>query len=734
MKKNIKKIIIAFLGLVLFFTGSSVLASGPFNGQSGDCPSMGIGVYPNNIQRDSYGCWTATNVSANAGDTVNVSLWYHNNTSSTLTNVKASLSQSSTGPATNYTFSGNMYSSQGNTPLGSVSLNLSSSQTLTYQSAHWMADKQAIDNDIDTALLNMGNGVQANLGSVPPGWNDYGQIIVVFKVGNTNNNLTNCTISNFTANGSTSTSINQGNSVNLNWNTNGCTSAEISYVGSVNTSGSTTVYPNSNRTYVLTAYGSSGSSQTRSVYVDVNNNNYNDDNCEIEEFTINNSTSTVYVDEGDDVNIVWETRDCSSVEVEGPDFDSNHKNGDEDFEVERSGTYRIRAYDSDGSYETESIRVRIDENDDDQCKIIDFYSSSTSVNSGQAVTVIWDTENCDYVTISNIGSHLPPSYSRVIYPTSTKTYDLKAYGEGNDPEEDLRIFVNNYIPPTIVTPVYNSCAVTTLATNVGTSSATLNGLVNGSSSNTYFQYGTTVSMNSRTTSRSLNSGSNFSETISGLSPNTIYFYRLVSDCGGGTSYGSIEIFRTNKIATNSVVTTTVVQGTTVVGTSSPIMLKIENRYKSIRVRDDIFYTITYKNIGSKKLSNSLLQVVLPDGITFIRASDGTYVRNEKTLSLDLGDLDAGESGIVYLDARVDSLSRENAQIVTTALLIYTSPKGAQENAIAYVLNNPDFGNNNLTASAFFAGGCGMNLIGWLLLIIVILLIILIVRRYFLHRN
>jgi len=71
----------------------------------------------------------------------------------------------------------------------------------------------------------------------------------------------------------------------------------------------------------------------------------------------------------------------------------------------------------------------------------------------------------------------------------------------------------------------------------------------------------------------------------------------------------------------------------------------------------------------------------------------------------------------------------NPQIVTTALLVYTSPNGAQENAIAYSVNNPGNCNTTLGASAFFANFSPSGLLFWLLLIIIILLIVLIARTY-----
>ena len=227
------------------------------------------------------------------------------------------------------------------------------------------------------------------------------------------------------------------------------------------------------------------------------------------------------------------------------------------------------------------------------------------------------------------------------------------------------------------------------------------------------------------------SSSSFNEILTGLSPNTIYFYRLVSNCGnGGISKGLIQIFQTFGTTTNT--TTIIKQGTTIVGTESPIMLKIENKYQSFRVGDNVDYTVTYKNISNKTLTHPILQVVLPKEIEFLNSSRGTYSNNTYTLTVSLEDLIPNIEGTVYLQGRVDSINT-NAQIVTTAILVYTARNGAQENAMAYVLNNP-MGGSSLGALALFGSMFGMGIIGWLLLLILILLIILLFRKIYRERR
>ncbi|MFA6386743.1 MAG: hypothetical protein WCW04_03175, partial [Candidatus Paceibacterota bacterium] len=233
--------------------------------------------------------------------------------------------------------------------------------------------------------------------------------------------------------------------------------------------------------------------------------------------------------------------------------------------------------------------------------------------------------------------------------------------------------------------------------------------------------------------------------VTGLSPYTIYYFRMVSDCQGGQSLGAMEVFRTlaiptannNNTNTTNTTRTVVVQGTTVVGTASPILLNITNKYELIGQGDLIDYIVDYKNIGSAILTRPMVQVVLPTNVTLINASRGTYSVDDHTLSAPLEDLYPGQEGVIYLQARVDSVPLNNSQIVTTAILVYTSANGSQENAMAYVLNAPKItgivaGDSTLAGNAFFAGLLSIGLLGWLLILLLILIIVLISRSY--NRN
>ncbi len=560
-----------------------------------------------------------------------------------------------------------------------------------------------------------------------------GQQVTQQQTVTVNQQVNNCVINNFTA---SPNSITSGQSSMLNWGTSNCTSATISNLNySVSVSGSQVVYPTYTTTYVLTAVGSQGQQVTQQQTVTVGNQ-YS--NCYISYFTVNNQQS-VTIQSGALATLAWSVSgnnynsNCT-VSITGPNFTGSGLNGSQTIYPNYSGTYTLTVYGSGSGNQTQSVYVNVTNNQYNNCTISSFTASPTSINYGGVSILNWSTNNCTSVSISNIGT-VNAYGSQSVYPVNTTTYTLSAYGSGGYPvTQSVQVNVNNYVPTP--TPVNNACAVTSVATNVTSNSVTLNGIISGtnlySNTNSYFEYGRSVYLGSQTSSRSSNGSTIFSDTLTGLSPSTIYYFRFDSNCGNGISNGSINIFQTlgNQVNYRTIIR----QGTTVVGTESPIMLTIEDRYQSIRLGDEIDYVVTYKNIGNKKLGHILLQVILPKGIAYVNSSQGTFSSDTYTVSVPLQDLNPGDGGQLFVTGRVDSLDPGNAQVVTTALLVYTNPKGAQENAIAYVLNNPFYqNNNNLAGLAFLGWFFNLGILGWMMLIIIILLIILLSRRYYERR-
>jgi glycosidase len=95
-------------------------------------------------------------------------------------------------------------------------------------------------------------------------------------------------------------------------------------------------------------------------------------------------------------------------------------------------------------------------------------------------------------------------------------------------------------------PTINSSS----ASNIVISTATLNAAVtpNGSATSVAFEYGTSISYGSTTSSQSIGSGNSpqsIATNISGLAANTTYHFRVIATNAQGTSYGTNQTFNTS---------------------------------------------------------------------------------------------------------------------------------------------------------------------------------------------
>jgi hypothetical protein len=95
---------------------------------------------------------------------------------------------------------------------------------------------------------------------------------------------------------------------------------------------------------------------------------------------------------------------------------------------------------------------------------------------------------------------------------------------------------------TTLTATGSPVVITNPATNITTSSATLNGSLDphGLTTSVSFQYGTTTSYGSTTPMQTHtgNTYRNISANINGLTTHTIYHFRIVATNSAGTRFGS----------------------------------------------------------------------------------------------------------------------------------------------------------------------------------------------------
>jgi uncharacterized protein (TIGR02145 family) len=186
--------------------------------------------------------------------------------------------------------------------------------------------------------------------------------------------------------------------------------------------------------------------------------------------------------------------------------------------------------------------------------------STTSASSGGEVTddggvtvtargVCWSTTTGPTVALTTRtenGTGEGEFTSSITGLTPETTYYVRAYATnqyGTSYGAELSFTASaSVLPPS---------ATTSSATPVGTTTATLNGLVNanGLSTTVTFEYGTTTSYGQTATAAESpvtgSSATSVSAAVTGLLPSTTYHFRVKAVSSGGTAYGNDMTFTTN---------------------------------------------------------------------------------------------------------------------------------------------------------------------------------------------
>jgi hypothetical protein len=540
----------------------------------------------------------------------------------------------------------------------------------------------------------------------------------------------NCVINSFTANPN---SVNYGYYSTLNWNTTDCNYVRI--VGgninqsNLNADGSkSTGSLYNDTTFTLTAYGNNGSvSKTVTVDVDGNNN----DDCEIDSFY----ASPDEIDEGEDTTLYWETTDCDDVYISngiGNVSDDGHVDTDDLFEDE---TYTITATGNNSS-DSKTITVRVDEdnNNDDDCEIDDFYASPSTVSYGDDTKLYWETTDCDDVYISNgVGNVDDDGNERVDNIYSTTTYTITAHGDNGSDSDSVTVYVSQ-------APVLGTISVTTLGVqNVTQTSAHLAGVLVYTGSgvrSAWFEYGTTTALGN-TTSQSAPSAAigpintAYTNSISGLAPNTTYYFRAVATASDtGRVEGIIRSFRTPGATSTN--TNTVVYVNSGTG-ESLLNLDITSAFENVGVGEQYDIDITYENTSSTVTArDTTLTIVLPKNLVFQRISRGEYNLRDHTIFVDLEDVSPKEKGEITLQVLVGNKAQSGELLVTIGTLNYE--KNSKKEEVIDILTNKVTEGSSLGAFALGTGFWPNTLIGWLILLIIFLMIIYIANRMFRRKN
>jgi hypothetical protein len=316
-------------------------------------------------------------------------------------------------------------------------------------------------------------------------------------------------------------------------------------------------------------------------------------------------------------------------------------------------------------------------------------------------------------------------------------------------------FVTSACQQTVVT---SGTVITRPATAVGTNYGQLNGSyiygTNNSSCSAYFQYGTNYNLVNSTNPQSLFNSyttNSFSQAVYGLSSNTTYYYRAVSNCADGIKYGSIMSFRTGSTYVKPAKPVYVNKPITVV-VKSPVIcncdsttnsnttnggatvattymdLVVERLEAGATIGGNANYRITYKNVASTTLQDVAIRVIFPEELTIVSSDRGDYTVGKNTLTLSIPQLISLEEGRISVNTKVSDKGVSGNQVVVNAYANYTVPSIVRNGAMfkdevtAYVLSVLTTGGvtNGGTTTSGNTTLFGGNFFEWLIMLVLVL--------------
>lgn len=148
---------------------------------------------------------------------------------------------------------------------------------------------------------------------------------------------------------------------------------------------------------------------------------------------------------------------------------------------------------------------------------------------------------------------------QILYRSAMRSQNEYYYNAPSDASYDVldtdQQWPEKRITVTIATVPTAPDATTGSASALGTATATLNGSVNpnGSSTNAWFEWGTSTSYGNSTSQQSVGAGSStlsYNASISGLTCNTAYHFRARASNGSGGDSGSDATFSTQQCPSN----------------------------------------------------------------------------------------------------------------------------------------------------------------------------------------
>ncbi len=658
MKKIIdlkyKYIVGIILAAGLFFQAMPALAAS-FNDDPLDYPTLQVGN--STTQQDTLN-WS-TSVSANAGEIIAFLVYYHNTSNETATQTRVRLTLPSS-VFTSANASVSIWATNANTVNGQVSINLNSSQILTFipGTVRWYPNGGSYYSPQTLPYSQTGDEIISstglNIGDIAAGWSTQGYLTLKAQVSNSGGGgvLTQApTVSTYSAYnigqtyGTLSGSANPNNSNTTTWFEYGTTQSlgsqtSVQSIGNGGSSISTSAYLSNlqqNTTYYFRAVAQNAYGTSYGNILSFVTNYY-------QQQPINNQAPTVY------------TNSATNVIQNGATLNGN--------------------VNSNSSNTTVWFE----------------YGNSYSLGSTSGYQTVGSANYS-----SNISAYLFGLSPNTIYYFRAVAQNAYGTSYGN-----ILSFTTNNNIQTGGLPSVN----TLYASSISQSSAVLNGSVNSNndSANAWFEWGETLSMGNITFSQGVNQNvSSFpiSSNLSGLRSGTLYYFRAVARNSYGTAYGNTYNFRTQGGSTVTYIqpavqiiepavascNSAIYSANTTVdpcGNISSVVLTPSVNNISPMGGEEITLTVLYKNETSKDIKNALLKIFLPQDVTYVGSNREVVFSGNNLLQFNLGTVPAYNQGSVGIKVNIGSSVKDGTNLAFNSVLDYTNSQDKQGQVNAYL--------------------------------------------------
>ncbi|MCR4275514.1 MAG: hypothetical protein NUV83_02045 [Candidatus Wolfebacteria bacterium] len=627
--KNPKIILGALIiGVIFPFLSASAAA---FNTGSADPATFQTYNFTNSGTCTS--CWSSS-VSANPSDVITFRIYYHNSSNETAVNTRVRVNLTSD-TLTSRTLSAEVFANNSASAMGSVTINLSSAQSLTFRtgSVKWYPDRGTV-NMTTRPLISGQNGSEIvssaglSIGDIAPGYEHDGYVTLALNVGGSNQQNGSAPIVNtnmaysITQNSATlSGSVNPNSANATAWFEYGTTQSLGTMVGNQSIG-------SANSSQNITAYLSNLSQNTTYYFRTVAQNSFGTTYGAIMSFVTTYQQQQQQFGNAPIVNTNMAYSITQNSATLSGSVNPNNSNTNVWFEY---GPTQYLGYTA--GYQTLGMN--------------NYLSNATAyLNNLSPNTAYYFRIAAQNAYGTNYGSML-----------SFNTISGTGYSGGG------------YYQQQNAAPSVN----TLQATYVYQNSALINGSVNpsGSLTTAWFEWGRDSNLGSKSESRAVGSGYdalNFNSILSGLSAGTNYYYRAAAQNSLGTSYGNTVAIKTQSYDYTPAPEQRIITRTVAVKTGVSLDVSLDN--EEVNAGDDIIISATFKNDNSSAINDLVLKIALPAEVKYLSASPRVSNRENGILTFNLGKIGAKTQGIVTVKVNVNSDAKQNSILIFGGTLEY----------------------------------------------------------------